>query len=159
MSLAALNDLGVDHAREHLQRCCHASAWVEQMVASRPFADLEGALATSDRATRALDRDGLFEAFAGHPRIGERSASAWSTQEQSGVSEETRIQLIAANHEYEERFGHVFLIRATGRTGEEMLAECQRRLTNNPEQELEEAREQLVLINQIRVNKLIDEVQ
>lgn len=159
MSLAALNALPAASAQAALERCCHATDWVRQMERARPYVDEEQALTTSDQATRALDRDGLFEAFAGHPRIGERSASAWSTQEQSGVNDELRAQLITANGEYEERFGHVFLIRATGRSGEEMLAECRRRLSNSPEVELEEAREQLMLINQIRVRRLIDEVE
>lgn len=157
MGLAEINALEAGLAQAAFERCCHARAWIDQMVTSRPFASLEGALAVSDRATRALDRDGLFEAFAGHPRIGERTASTWSSQEQSGVADATREALIAANRAYEERFGHVFLIRATGRSGEEMLAECQRRLGNDPASELEEAREQLVLINQIRVTKLITE--
>lgn len=157
MGLAQVNALDADQARAEFARCCHATSWIEAMIAHRPFASLEAALEASDVATRSLDREGLFEAFSGHPRIGERSASPWSTQEQSGVADATRDALIQANHEYEERFGHVFLIRASGRSGEEMLAECQRRLANDPETELEQAREQLVLINQIRVTKLMEE--
>lgn len=159
MSLAALNALDDVSVREHLGRCCHSRAWVEAMAAARPFADLNAALATSDEATRALDNHDLAEAFAGHPRIGERSTSAWSTQEQSGVDAGLQDQLIAANREYEARFGHVFLIKATGRSGEEILAECRRRLANDPQAEINEAREQLMLINQIRISKLIDEVE
>lgn len=157
MALAEVNGFDAQQARAAFARCCHAQAWIEAMVSHRPFASLQAALEVSDLATRGLDRDGLFEAFAGHPRIGERSASTWSSQEQSGVADGTRDALFAANQAYEERFGHVFLIRATGRSGEEMLAECVRRLANDPQTELEEAREQLVLINQIRVTKLMEE--
>jgi 2-oxo-4-hydroxy-4-carboxy-5-ureidoimidazoline decarboxylase len=157
MRLTEFNALDAAPARDALERCCHARAWIEAMVAARPFEETAAALAASDAATRALTRDGLFEAFAGHPRIGERVGSAWSQQEQSGVEDQTREALIEANRRYEERFGHVFLIKATGRSGEEMLGECLRRIANEPDAELEEAREQLVLINQIRVLKLLEE--
>lgn len=158
MGLAEINALDADQARAAFARCCHATAWIDAMVAARPFASLAQAISTSDAATHDLDREGLFEAFEGHPRIGERVASAgWSSQEQSGVEEQTRTALYRVNEEYEERFGHVFLIRATGRSGEEMLAEAQRRLANDPAAELEEAREQLRMINHLRVQKLMEE--
>jgi 2-oxo-4-hydroxy-4-carboxy-5-ureidoimidazoline decarboxylase len=115
----------------------------------------------SDQATSNLDTASLLIAFSGHPRIGERKAhSAWSSAEQSGLSADdvrTLDDLAAANLAYEKKFDHVFLICATGKNGIEILKECNSRINNSPEVEIQEAREQLRLINQIRIKKLLEE--
>lgn len=131
------------------------------MAAARPFRDLSALEAAADQATTGLDHENLLVGFSGHPRIGDRKPhSAWSSAEQSGVSQaDNKIldDLRAANFAYEEKFNHVFLICATGKSAEYMLDECLRRIGNSPDVELEEAREQLRLINRIRVNKLLEE--
>ncbi len=132
------------------------------MIENRPYSSVEALLNQSDMATQQLSKAGLLEGFSGHPRIGERKAhSTWSSSEQSGVDQSAvslMQELEQANLKYEEKFDHVFLICATGKSGEFMLSECKRRLSNSAEVEIEEAREQLKLINAIRINKLLEEV-
>ncbi|MDF2745662.1 MAG: decarboxylase, partial [Actinomycetia bacterium] len=111
--------------------------------AGRPYADVEALLGESDRAVEALGRDDLAEALAGHPRIGQRAdgsstEAVWSRQEQSGVGDadaEVRAALREGNRAYEERFGHVFLVSASGRSAEELLATLRQRLGNDPDTE------------------------
>jgi 2-oxo-4-hydroxy-4-carboxy-5-ureidoimidazoline decarboxylase len=157
--LDLFNALTHEQAIAHLTDCCASTAWATALSQSRPFSDVSSLLAASDRATAALARTDLDDAFAGHPRIGERSTHAWSAQEQSGVDQGKPAlaqELVDANREYEAKFGHVFLICATGKSGDEMVAECRRRLNNEPENEIEEAREELRLINRIRIEKLLN---
>jgi 2-oxo-4-hydroxy-4-carboxy-5-ureidoimidazoline decarboxylase len=153
--------LGVQQAEELFARCCIAPTFCAVMAAARPFRDLSAVEAAADQATAGLDHENLLVGFSGHPRIGDRKPhSAWSSAEQSGVSQaDIKIldDLRAANFAYEEKFNHVFLICATGKSAEYMLDECLRRIGNSPDVELEEAREQLRLINRIRVNKLLEE--
>lgn len=153
--------MGVQQAEELFARCCIAPTFCAAMAAARPFRDLSALEAAADQATAGLDHENLLIGFSGHPRIGDRKPhSAWSSAEQSGVSQaDIKIldDLRAANFAYEEKFNHVFLICATGKSAEYMLDECLRRIGNSPDVELEEAREQLRLINRIRVNKLLEE--
>jgi 2-oxo-4-hydroxy-4-carboxy-5-ureidoimidazoline decarboxylase len=163
-NLARLNELSALDARAAFLLCCMAVQFAESMVAGMPFASVESLLTASDEATFGLSAESLAQALAGHPRIGERikanSQTTWSSDEQSGV-DQSRDALMAdlarVNLNYETIFGHVFLICASGRTGEEMLAESRRRLTNSVVHELAETREQLRLINQIRIMKLVDQ--
>ena len=154
----------MDSATAHLifKRCTIASPYCDALVNSRPYSTLEELVQASDQATRALDSQSLLTALSGHPRIGERQGhSAWSSAEQSGLSADdvqTRQELVTANLAYEKKFDHVFLICATGKTGREMLKECNRRIANSPDVEIQETREQLRLINQIRIMKLLEEV-
>jgi 2-oxo-4-hydroxy-4-carboxy-5-ureidoimidazoline decarboxylase len=114
-----------------------------------------------DWLTAALDDAGLGQALAGHPRIGEQLAShggAWSRQEQAGVAEagdDVRGQLAAANAAYEQRFGHVYLVCATGKSAAELLAVCQSRLANDPAAERWVVLGELAKINQLRLRKLL----
>ncbi|NBP91330.1 MAG: 2-oxo-4-hydroxy-4-carboxy-5-ureidoimidazoline decarboxylase [Actinobacteria bacterium] len=160
-TLGEINALGVQQAEELFARCCIAPTFCAVMAAARPFRDLSAVEAAADQATAGLDHENLLVGFSGHPRIGDRKPhSAWSSAEQSGVSQaDIKIldDLRAANFAYEEKFNHVFLICATGKSAEYMLDECLRRIGNSPDVELEEAREQLRLINRIRVNKLLEE--
>ena len=153
--------MGVQQAEELFARCCIAPTFCAVMAAARPFRDLSAVEAAADQATAGLDHENLLVGFSGHPRIGDRKPhSAWSSAEQSGVSQaDIKIldDLRAANFAYEEKFNHVFLICATGKSAEYMPDECLRRIGNSPDVELEEAREQLRLINRIRVNKLLEE--
>jgi 2-oxo-4-hydroxy-4-carboxy-5-ureidoimidazoline decarboxylase len=161
--LDALNALPTAAAERQLSTCCAARSWVERMAAGRPYADLDDLLEASDRAVRELDRDGLAEALAAHPRIGERAAGSsaeavWSRQEQAGAGDadaEIRAALQQGNRAYEERFGHVFLIRAHGRSAEEMLATLRQRLDNDPDTERSVVAEELRQITRLRLERLL----
>ena len=164
LSLAELN-AAPDEAplRDSLRACCTADSWVARMVADRPYADEAALYAASDEATAALDDAGLEQALAGHPRIGERTAShgrAWSQQEQSGVSgadAKVRAELAAANAAYETRFGHVYLVAATGKDADELLAIARSRLDNDPATERGVVLSELAKINRLRLAKLLHE--
>ena len=141
-----------------LRQCCAADAWVDAITAGRPYPDEDALGAASDKATLELDDTGLAQALAGHPRIGERVHGGWSGQEQSGVSgasDDARAQLATANAEYEQRFGHVYLVCATGKSADEMLAICRARLGNDPETEHRVVLGELAKINRLRLAKLV----
>lgn len=161
-TLASLNSAAVDeHLRTALRGCCAAESWGRRIIQDRPYRDEAALLATSDAATTGLDAEGLAQALAGHPRIGERASAghaAWSSQEQAGVSgadAQVREQLAAANRAYEERFGHVYLVCATGRTAEELLDICRQRLANDHVSERGVVLAELAKINRLRLEKLL----
>src|SRR5690349_2817862 len=135
------DELPEEDARALLLRCMAAPDWVEEVLGGRPYRSVDELLEVADQAARDLSEDDLEAALAGHPRIGERAAAghnaAASAREQAGVvsTSATTQKLVEGNQAYEERFGHVFLIRAAGRSGDEILAELERRLGNSPEAE------------------------
>jgi OHCU decarboxylase len=146
--------------------CCAASAWATAMASLRPYRDVDALLATADSVWQELGPDAWRTAFDGHPRIGERKAAAattttearWSEQEQAGVAHaDAGVQgrLAAAQQEYEARFGHIFLICATGRSAAEMLDELERRLGNDPDTELRVAAEEQRKITRLRLEKVL----
>jgi allantoicase len=158
--LRTLNALVPALAEAALRGCCGSRAWARAVADRRPFSSREDLDRAADAVWAALDADDWHEAFAAHPRIGERSASRWSTAEQSGTAgaeRETMEALAEGNRAYEERFGHVFLIRAAGRSAEEMLAALRERLGNTSEEELEVAAEQQRQIMQLRLDRLLRE--
>ena len=135
------------------------------MTARRPFSTIDAVADAADDLWRSLDRADWLEAFAAHPRIGDQSddttaagntapASRWSAQEQSGVTADARRQFAALNRRYEARFGYIFIVCATGRSGSEMLDILERRMLNTPEVELREAAEQQRQITRLRLGKL-----
>jgi 2-oxo-4-hydroxy-4-carboxy-5-ureidoimidazoline decarboxylase len=144
-----------------LRGCCAAPGWIDAVRDGRPYASLAALLERSDVATSALDDTGLSAALAAHPRIGERAQgthAGWSRQEQSGVagaSGDVRAELAAANAEYEQRFGHVYLVCATGRSAEELLAICRSRLANDPGTEHAVVLTELAKIARLRLGKLL----
>jgi allantoicase len=153
-----LNALVADAFEREVLACCGSKVWAKAFGDARPFADLPELLERSDAVWSGLGSDDQREAFAAHPRIGERSGSAWARTEQSGIasaSPETLTALETGNREYEERFGHVFLINATGKSADEMLEALWRRLSNDPGSELREAAEQQRQITRIRLEKLV----
>lgn len=155
--LAELNALPDGEAVGVLLGCCAAPGWAMRVAAGRPYATLDDLLAAADAAWAARDPGDLDAAMAGHPRIGERSLSGWSRQEQSGVGSDDKTSTVLrdANAAYEDRFGHVFLICATGRGPGEILAELDRRMANDPGTELQVAAEEIGKINAIRLRKLV----
>jgi allantoicase len=140
-----------------LRRVCGSSRWVDAMLNARPFASWEALLAASDETWFSLDASDWLEAFAAHPRIGERKPG-WSSQEQSGTrtaSEETMQAIADGNREYEEKFGFIYLVRATGRSADEILANLTERLTHDRDAELRTAADEQAKIIALRLEKLV----
>ena len=158
--LDRLNSAPDDQAlRADLSACCAAGSWVAAVLAGRPYADFDGLFAASDTAIAGLTEAGLAEALAAHPRIGERTGSAWSRQEQSGVATASaglHAELAAANAAYEQRFGQVYLVCATGKSAEELLAICRSRLGNDPATERAVVLAELAKISRLRLEKLLN---
>jgi len=154
--LAALNALPPRDFEELLLRCCAAPGWARQVTAGRPYESVAELIAAADAAWAARDPGDLDAAMAGHPRIGERRLSGWSAGEQARVGEdaETLAALADGNAMYEERFGHVFLICATGRGPDEILAELRRRMAHDPATELEVAATEIGKINALRLRQV-----
>jgi len=145
-------------AEADLRSCCGASQWVRQMLASRPFDGGSELLAGAETIWWGLDPQDWLEAFAAHPRIGENPKSEWARQEQAGATSapsDTMRALAEVNREYEKRFGHIFIVFATGKTADEMLAIARQRMQNPPEQELRIAAEQQLRITKLRLMKLV----
>jgi len=142
------------HTPEILMSACGSTRWVDEMLVTRP-ADL---MAGADLAFGKLAREDLLEAFAKHPPIGATTTSAWSAQEQAGMNDagaDTRRRIAEGNATYATRFGHVYLVCATGKSAEELLGILERRLGNSPETELEVAAEELRKITRIRLAKAL----
>ncbi len=154
--LAALNALPPRDFEELLLRCCAAPGWARQVTAARPYESVAELIAAADAAWAARDPGDLDAAMAGHPRIGERRLSGWSAGEQARVGEdaETTAALAGGNAAYEQRFGHVFLICATGRGPAEILAELNRRMSHAPATEREVAAAEIGKINALRLRRL-----
>ena len=165
LALAQLNAMPREEAERELMTCCGSRAWARQVASGRPYADFESLLAAADGVWFALSPDDWLEAFSKHPRIGDRAARAapeverrWSEAEQSRAREGAPgvlTELAIANAEYENRFGHVFLICATGRSADEILKQARKRLHNDPESELRVAAEEQRRITHLRLRKLL----
>jgi len=141
-----------------LRSCCASTKWIEAMASGRPFEDWNAMLETASATWSSLSPDDWQEAFRGHPRIGERAAARWSSDEQSGTrsaAPETMKAVADANREYEQKFGHVFLICATGRTADEMLASLRQRMENDAATELRVAADEQRKITALRLEKLV----
>jgi 2-oxo-4-hydroxy-4-carboxy-5-ureidoimidazoline decarboxylase len=180
-TLAEFNALPAAAARQALLACCSAARWAAEVTAGRPFGTLDDVLRRSDAAVSGLTEAELSEALAGHPRIGrpepagpagpgepgtgqpgtgqpETGRPGWSRREQSGVNpaDQATMQALAdGNQAYERRFGHLYLVCATGRSGPELLALLQQRLGNDPAAEWRVVRAELEKINRIRLAKLL----
>jgi OHCU decarboxylase len=154
MQLSELNALDREAAAREFLRCCGSTRWAKRMAAARPFTDTESMARTADAVWAGLATADYLEAFAAHPRIGERAASAWSSQEQSGVTDPVRERFAQLNRAYEARFGYIFIICATGRSGAEMLEALERRLGNDARRELTIAAEEQRRITRLRLDKL-----
>jgi 2-oxo-4-hydroxy-4-carboxy-5-ureidoimidazoline decarboxylase len=163
-----LNRVSSAEAAEALFRCCGCAGWAETLSAARPFASREALLAATEREWARASREDVLEAFSHHPRIGEReSLSArfpatheWAAGEQSAAASadaRTRDDLAQANREYEARFGHIFIVAASGRTAGEILSLLRARLGNDPKMELRVAAGEQMKITRLRLMKLLDE--
>jgi 2-oxo-4-hydroxy-4-carboxy-5-ureidoimidazoline decarboxylase len=165
-ALSRLNERAAVEAREELRRCCGASRWAEAMIARRPFRDREALLAAADEVWWGLDESDWREAFAHHPKIGDKaglgtrfaSTRRWAEGEQAGAvgaSEEVLDGLAAGNRAYEERFRHIFIVCASGKTADEMLSLLRARLPNDPRDEIRIAAAEQAKITRVRLEKLL----
>jgi 2-oxo-4-hydroxy-4-carboxy-5-ureidoimidazoline decarboxylase len=149
-------------SQEDLRACCASAAWVAAVSGRQPYGGLSALTGASEAAMAALSWADVEEALAAHPRIGERPAgngkeAAWSRKEQAGTAMADQAVLDAireGNAAYEERFGHVYLVCATGRSAEEMLALLRRRLRSDEKTERRIVREELSAIVRLRLAKL-----
>jgi 2-oxo-4-hydroxy-4-carboxy-5-ureidoimidazoline decarboxylase len=165
--LARWNQAGESEALDAMIACCGARRWAAAMVALRPITSVAELSAAADREWSRMEQADWLQAFACHPRIGERKAehasaksAAWSRQEQSSAaSAEDRVlaALAEGNAVYEQRFGFTYIVCATGKTADEMLAILNRRLASTRDTELREAAEQQQQIMQIRLGKWLTE--
>ena len=162
-ALAVVNDAPPDRAAEHLAACNASGHWVTTMVAGRPYPDTESVLERGERAARELSWAEVRQALDAHPRIGDRvdastQEAAWSRHEQAAVSSGDHVALTALrehNAAYERRFGHVFLIRAAGRSTEQILGELRRRRAADEDRERDEVRDQLAQITRLRLERML----
>ncbi|MGH9423039.1 MAG: 2-oxo-4-hydroxy-4-carboxy-5-ureidoimidazoline decarboxylase, partial [Thermoanaerobaculia bacterium] len=153
-----VNTLTDELASVQLRNCCGSTEWVRQMIAARPFPSWSELVQQAETIWFALNPDDWREAFAAHPRIGDKSGSRWARQEQSATSSassESLDALAAANREYEARFGHIYIVCATGKSVDEMLALARQRLKNSPADELRVAAEEQMKITKLRLMKLV----
>jgi 2-oxo-4-hydroxy-4-carboxy-5-ureidoimidazoline decarboxylase len=144
--------------------CCGSQAWAHGLAARRPLSTLPELLAASDAAWWSLPESDWKQAFDSHPRIGEKHAQGevtdaslkWSSGEQGLVEtceEEAKKLLAMGNRAYEEKFGRIFIVCATGKTTDDMLGILERRMHHTAEEELQEAAEQQRQITHIRLQK------
>ena len=145
-------------AEAELRSCCASTEWVKTMAAARPFASWDELVRAADDAWWSIDAMQWREAFLAHPRIGEKKASGWAAEEQSraaSASAEVLMALEEINRRYEERFDHTYIVCATGRSADEMLALAQLRMANDAETELRVAGEEQLKITKLRLMKLV----
>lgn len=144
-----------------LREACASVEWGRRLLAGRPYATTDDLLIASDAAMAQLSTEDLQEAMSGHPPIGRpKPGDPTSAREQrgmAGASDELRAEMLELNLAYQDRFGHVFLICATGLTGEQMRDAVKERIGNPPEREREIVRAELGKINRIRLTRLVDE--
>lgn len=164
-AVEAFNTLPAEQLTRELLACCAAPAWGAAILAGRPFADRAALDAAADTAGRELTWADVLAGLSAHPRIGERATgdspeAAWSRAEQSAAAQSaddlTRAELIAANRAYEERFGHVFLIFASGRSQAEILAAARERLGNDEAAERTIVTGELSKIARLRLERVLD---
>ena len=166
-NLAWLNELPPSDARDAFLACCGSTNWADEMAEARPFPMVEHLFETAEKTWFALSPADWLEAYAAHPKIGSKKRAAsqgtkaaeWSAGEQSGTqqaADTTMQELAELNRLYEEKFGFIFIVCATGKTAEEMLAICRARLANSMETELRLAAIEQNKITEIRLGKLLE---
>ncbi len=168
MTLEELNSLPQEEAINNLMICCGSSAWASKMASERPFSSENDLYQKAEIIWKnQLDKTDWLEAFAAHPKIGDLeslrkkygSAKKWAEDEQKGTaeaSEKVLKRLADLNQTYEDKFGFIFIVCATGKSAEEMLAILESRLENVPANEILIAAEEQQKITEIRLKKLLD---
>ena len=163
MDLQEFNAAPAGRLRPMLAACCDVPRWVDGILAKRPYGDLTVLTAVADQLLREFDDNEVDRALRAHPRIGDRAEgagteAAWSRTEQSGVGDDPDVReaIAEGNREYEQRFGRVFLICATGLSAEEMLTNLRQRLTHDGSSEVPVVHEELRKIALLRLAKVVD---
>jgi 2-oxo-4-hydroxy-4-carboxy-5-ureidoimidazoline decarboxylase len=162
-ALGRFNGLPRDEVERELLACCAAPAWACAVADGRPYPDLTALYTAADTALAALTWPDIVQALAAHPRIGQRAEgesqdATWSREEQSGMADaeaDTKAALAEANRQYEQRFDHVFLIFASGKSPAEMLQAAQARLGNDEATEREVVRGELAKVTRLRLERLV----
>lgn len=167
MTLHEFNILPRQQLIEELTKCCGSSAWVQRMLPFIPADDMVELVEDAEEQWWKCSHEDWKEAFAHHPKIGDvdslkqkfASTAMWASGEQSGVnaaSKQTIEALAEGNRKYEEKFGYIFIVCATGKTADEMLAMLNERLLNDPATEIEIAADEQNKITILRLEKLLD---
>lgn len=166
MTLEQLNNLSIEESKTALEKCCGSSSWIKGMIKQKPFSSQEDLLHKADLAWATCNADDALEAFTHHPKIGDvsnlekkfASTKEWAGGEQKSVESAAREVIVAlakGNVEYEEKFGYIFIVCATGKSAEEMLSLLENRLPNAPEKEIANAMSEQHKITRIRLEKLL----
>jgi hydroxyisourate hydrolase len=162
--LDRLNTASPDEVARILRECLAVDSWVAGVLAARPYQDEEALLGAASAIADGLTTEEVLGALHSHPRIGQRptgagTAAAWSRQEQAGVGSDVDIaaRLRAGNAAYEDRFGHIYLVFASGKSGSDILADLESRMDNQPDEELAVARGHLRDIALVRLRRLLHE--
>jgi 2-oxo-4-hydroxy-4-carboxy-5-ureidoimidazoline decarboxylase len=161
--VADVNELPPAVLISRLGRCVAVPRWARELAGGRPYTERDELLTAGDRLSASLTDQEIRQALDDHPRIGERAApdsatAAMATNEQSGVDRSSASladRLLAANIAYEARFGHIYLVCAAGRSGEELLADAVARMDNDPATELAVVRRELGRIARLRLEGMI----
>jgi len=168
VTLAEFNVLPSAQAESTLMDCCGSARWAASVASRRPYATAEALHKAADSIWWKLERTDWLEAFSHHPQIGDKPASGsdsarqWAAGEQAGArtaTEDVKTRLARANRAYFEKFGYIYIVCATGKTAEGMLAILNQRLQNDLPSELSIAAEQQRLITRIRLEKLLADEQ
>ena len=157
--------MDIQHTKEALFKCCGSTNWAEQLSQKIPFASIEELKTESDKIWFSCDKKDWLEAFSHHPKIGDvkslekkfASTAQWASGEQASVNAATHnplIELKELNDAYEKKFGHIFIVCATGKSAEEMLVLLKQRLQNNPAEEIKIAANEQNKITHLRIDKL-----
>jgi OHCU decarboxylase len=165
-SVKRLNQLSADLAEAEFLQCCGSTRWAKLMTEARPFANVEELSSKADEIWASIGEQDWLEAFRAHPKIGERKAAAaqshqaasWSAQEQSQAQEAsdvTKTAIAEGNRAYEDRFGFIFIICASGKSATDIAEALKDRLANDAETELRIAAEEQRQITQLRLRKLL----
>ena len=161
MNVQEFNVLSQEQAEQALRPCLDVPRWIKDITEGRPYGSVDKILQAANHAGAQLTPNEVEQALLHHPRIGERARGGHtearlSREEQAelGITTDIQTQLDQGNAEYEERFDQVFLIRAAGRSSDEILAELRRRMNNTPEQESQEVTDQLSQIATLRLKGL-----
>ncbi len=169
-SLKAINSLEKKESINGFKKCCGSTKWATSMTVARPFESINSLYQKADQIWFNLNNEDWMEAFSHHPRIGAnietlrekfKNTAQWSNDEQKGIqsaTDETLLALQKGNLEYEKKFGHIFLICASGKSAKEMLDSLLERMKNDIKSELKIAITEQSKITKLRLEKWMEEI-
>ncbi len=166
MTLNELNQSDKTVIYDLFSQCCTATRWIQGMVEATPYASLDRVKTTADRLWSSMETADYQEAFDGHPKIGDPASLKkkyaathdLAAHEQASVAlacDKTLAELVYFNRRYEERFGYIFIVCATGKSAAEMLRLIKQRIDHPPEDEIVLAAEEQRKIMQLRIDRLL----